>query len=407
MDVSKDALSVNEIITATDKHMVGLGYSHGSMRHFREAWNVLKKYALSRKVTHMTSELGMAMLKEHYGIEMYSTNLSGYQNLIRRSVMLLLEFQLTGSIAKRMSRHDHTFPIGYIEIGEQYIQNLTMHADLKSGTIRNHHRALERFFKFAGFHGATEPGGIDVEIINAYIKTFAGSSKSHIAAQLRTFKSFCSYAYREGVLDTDFQWPTITIYRDRKIPVFYTADEIGKLLRAVDRANPRGKRDYAMLLLAAQYGFRVSDIKSLKFSNVDFANNEIKITQQKTEKPLTVPLLTDVGWALIDYIKNGRPTSTCPNIFIVHVAPYQSFSSNDNLEYLLTNYARAAGLKAAPDKKSSFHMLRYGLASELLRQNTSLTTISDILGHSELNTTSKYTRLDFTQLRVCALEVPV
>lgn len=349
----------------------------------------------------------MKMLREHYAIDMYSSNLSEYKNHMRRSVMLLLEFQLTGSITKRMPKYDHAFPVQYADTGEKFMQSLTEGVNLSPGTLRNYHLALEKFFSFAIFHGAASLRDIDASIINTYVKTLAGYSKSYIAARLRMLNRFFSFAYKEGSVTAKFQWPTVTVYRDRAIPEYYTDSEIKKLLGAVDRANARGKRDYAMLLMAVRYGLRVSDIKGMTFSNVDFERNIISITQQKTRKPLTLTLLSDVGWAIIDYIKNGRPQSSCPNIFIRHVAPYETFGRDDNLDYLLSNYARAVGLKTAARPKSSFHMLRYSLASDLLRQDISLTTISGILGHSEINTTYKYTRLDFNQLRVCALEVPV
>lgn len=400
-------ISVAKLIERTDKRMVELGYSAGTMRHIREAWNVLRKFAATQGAEHMTPELGMAMLKDHYGIDMYSVDISGYKSLIRRSVMLLLEFQLTGGIAKRQPRYDHAFPQRYAEIGERYLQRFIEIAAPSEGSIRNYHLALEKFFGFAIFNGAAEPKDLDAKVISSYVKTFAGYSKSTISGKMNTLRRFCSFAYKEGVLTSEFQWPTVTVYEDRRIPEYYTADEIELILGSVDRANPRGKRDYAMLLIAARCGFRVSDIKALEFANIDFVNNTINITQQKTGKQLTIPLLPEVGWALIDYIKNGRPQSDCPNIFIRHVAPYQSFGTHDNLAYLITNYARMAGLKAQADRKSSFHMLRYSLASELLQKGVSLTTISSILGHSEINTTSQYTRLNFNQLRVCALEVPV
>lgn len=400
-------MSVAELIGRTDKHMEELGYSPGTMRHIREAWNVLRKFAASRGTDHLTPELGMTMLKEHYGIEMYSPDLNGHKRLMRRSVMLLLEFQLSGGIAKRQPQYDHSFPARYAEIGERYIQRFIDTAAPSQATIRNHHLVLEKFFVFAVFHGANEPKNIDISIINSYIKTFAGYAKSTIATKMNILKRFCLFAHKEGVLDSEFQWPTVTIYKDRKIPEYYTADEVELILDSVDRANPRGKRDYAMLIVASRCGLRISDLKALEFSNIDFVNNSINITQQKTGKRLSLPLLPEVGWALIDYIRNGRPQSDCPNIFIRHVVPYQSFGTTDNLEHIIANYARLAGLKNQADRKSSFHMLRYGLASELLRKDVSLTTISGILGHSEINVTSQYTRLDFDQLRVCSLEVPV
>lgn len=407
MESLRKQQTVADLIEGTDALMVSLGYKPSVMRHFRQTWNALKNHALRRGETILTSELGYALLREHYQIEPFDLNLKSFKQVTRRAVMLLLEYQISGTIAKRQPKYDHSFPTQYAEIGEKFIQYLRDAANLRQGTIRNYHLALERFFSFMVFHGVKSLKDVDIQIINAYIKTLAGYSKSYIASRLRTLSHFFSYAYKEGAVTTEFQWPTVTVYNDRKIPEYYNADEVKLILDAVDRANARGKRDYAMLLLAARYGLRVSDIKALEFSNVDFTNNQINITQQKTAKPLSLFLLPEVGWAIIDYIKNGRPQSDCNNIFIRHVVPYRSFGNNDNLEYLLSKYAREAGVKDETSRKSSFHMLRYSLASDLLRQDFSLTTISGILGHSEINTTSKYTRLDFKQLQVCALEVPV
>jgi site-specific recombinase XerD len=151
---------------------------------------------------------------------------------------------------------------------------------------------------------------------------------------------------------------------------------------------------------------RISDIKNLRLNNVNFVKKVISITQVKTDKPLTLHLLPDVGWAIIDYIKHGRPQSDSPEIFVRHVVPYTSFAVTDSVAHIIGKYANAAGINKPLPTKNSFHMLRYGLASELLQKKISLTTISGILGHSELNVTTTYTKIDVTQLRACALEVP-
>ncbi len=406
MNDSTNKITVSELIEQTDRFMVELGYTSGTMRHIREAWNVLRKFAAAHGSDHLTLELGTTMLKEHYGIDVYSLNIKGYRSLMRRSVMLLLEFQLTGGIAKHMHKYDHTFPEGYIEIGEMYIKHFIDSADPCKETVRNQHLILEKFFQHAVFCGASEPKSIDADMINSYIKTFAGYARSTISGKMNVLRRFCSFAYKQGAMTSEFRWPEVPVYKDRKIPEYYTAEAIQMILASVDRSNPRGKRDYAMLLMAARLGLRVSDIKALKFSNLDFVKDEINIMQQKTGKHLALPLLEEVGQALIDYAQNGRPQSDCPHVFIRHVAPYQSFGSHDNLAYLIANYARAAGLREKAGSKNSFHMLRYGLASELLRKDISLTSISGILGHSELNITSRYTRLDSKQLLICALDMP-
>ena len=124
---------------------------------------------------------------------------------------------------------------------------------------------------------------------------------------------------------------------------------------------------------------------------------------------MTLDLLPDVGWALIDYLKFGRPQVSVAEIFLRHVLhPYGSLGESDNMEYVIRQYAVAAGIRKNAEKAHhGFHMLRYSLVSDLIQQGVSLTAISGILGHSQLSVTSRYTQLDIPQLTDCALEVPV
>ncbi len=235
-----------------------------------------------------------------------------------------------------------------------------------------------------------------------------GCSQSYLSGVLRTLNRFLEFSSEHGYLPASFTFPTVSVYKDRKIPEYYSPEEISRILSAVDRGNPLGKRNYAMILLAARYGLRIGDIRTLKLTDVDFSTNQIHIIQQKTSKPLTLDLLPDVGWALIDYLKFGRPQVSAAEIFLRHVHPYGPLGESDNMGYVLRQYAVAAGIRKNAEKAHhGFHMLRYSLASDLIQQGVSLTTISGILGHSQLSVTSRYTQLDIPQLMDCALEVPV
>lgn len=406
MEVLSKNLPITELIAQTDALMVSLNYKPSVMRHFRQCWNALKNHAARRGETTLTMELGVELLRDHYHIELFDMNLSSFKEVTRRAVMLLLEYQVSGGIAKHMAKRDHTFPEPFREVGDKYLKWLSVSNSLKPGTVRNHQRTLESAFTFFIAHGVDSVATVDITLLNAYLKTFAGCSKSYASGRCNHLRRFFEFAHREGYTVLSFVFPEISVYKDRKVPEYYTADETNRLLAAVDRANPRGKRDYAMLLLGARYGLRISDIKNLRLSNVDFAGKVITITQVKTGKPLTLHLLPDVGWAIIDYIKNGRPQSDSPEIFLRHVVPFTSFATTDNVSHIIGRYANAAGINKPIPQKNSFHMLRYGLASELLQKNVSLTTISGILGHSELNITTIYTKIDVPQLRACALEVP-
>lgn len=407
MNTYANDLPISELIEKMDAHMVSLGYTASTLRHYRQAWNALKNLALSEGATHFSKELGFRLLREHYKIDPYESNLSEYKSVVRRSVMLLLEFQISGMIAKRQPKGDYDIPAGFKAAGEQFMDSLR-ESSLAPGTIYNYRMFIFRATSFFVNHGVSGFESLNNDLINLYMKTFAGFSKAYISANMHSLSKFLDYAHEQGYTDKVFSFPSITVYKDRRVPEYYTADEVSKILSSIDRGNALGKRNYAMVLLGARYGLRISDIISLKLSELDFENNRISITQQKTGKPLTLDILPDVGWALIDYLKNGRPDAECDNVFLRHTHPYKALTRGETMQYMLRQYALSAGIwKAGTEKHCSFHMLRYSLASDLIQQGISLTTISGILGHSELSVTTLYARLDVPQLKACALEVPV
>lgn len=407
MNVYANDLPISELIEKMDAHMVSLGYTASTLRHHRQAWNALKNLALAEGATHFSKNLGFKLLREHYKIDPYESNLSEYKSVVRRSVMLLLEFQISGTIAKHQPKVDYDIPDGFKTAGNQFIDSL-QESNLAPGTIHNYRMHIFKATSFFVNHGASGFENLNNDLINLYMKTFAGLSKAYISANVHYLSKFLDYAHEQGYSDKVFSFPSVTVYKDRRVPEYYTADEISKILSSIDRGNALGKRNYAMVLLGARYGLRISDIISLKLNELDFEHNRISITQQKTGKPLTLDILPDVGWALIDYLKNGRPAANSDSVFLRHTHPYKAFAQGESMQYMLRQYALSAGVwKAGTEKHCSFHMLRYSLASDLIQQGVSLTTISGILGHSELNVTTLYTRLDVPQLKACALEVPV
>lgn len=401
-------LPIAELIAQLDAYVVKLGYTSSTLRHHRQAWNALKNLAIAEGAIYFSKDLGFKLLREHYHVEPYESKLSEYKSMVRRSVMMLLEFQISGTIAKRIPKSEYIFPEGFRTYGEAYMSLLRSDGRMKESTIRNHRHLLVAASLFFENHGIKGIEFVNTEIINLYLKTLAGSSQSYLSGVLRALNRFFAFSCEQGFLASPVIFPSVSVYKDRKIPEYYSPEEISRILSAVDRGNPLGKRNYAMILLGARYGLRISDIRTLKLTNVDFNTNQIHIIQQKTGKPLTLDLLPDVGWALIDYLKYGRPQVDTVEIFLRHVHPYGPLGESDNMGYVIRQYAVAAGIRKNAEKtRSGFHMLRYSLASDLVQQGVSLTTISGILGHSELSVTSKYTQLDISQLMDCALEVPV
>lgn len=198
MEAFNQNIPISELIAKTDALMVSLDYKPSVMRHFRQAWSALKNYALKRDENCLTAELGYSLLREHYHIEPYDRKLSSFKSVTRRAVMLLLEYQISGGIAKRNLARDHSFPEGFAEVGSSYIGHLSDNLALREGSIRNHHKVLEYAFNYLDANGIHNIGDVTITPINQYLKTLAGYSKGYISGQVKILKRFFTFAYQQG-----------------------------------------------------------------------------------------------------------------------------------------------------------------------------------------------------------------
>lgn len=155
------------------------------------------------------------------------------------------------------------------------------------------------------------------DITAEYILQFISSqpSKDHPATVLR---AVLADLYSKKIVN--FRTANIlTNYKTRsgrKLPSYYTPEEVICIEKSVDRKYAMGKRDYAMILLATRLGLRSSDIRLIQFSNINWESNLILLEQFKTKKPMELPLLIDIGEAILDYIQHSRPKSTSKYIFL-------------------------------------------------------------------------------------------
>lgn len=150
---------------------------------------------------------------------------------------------------------------------------------------------------------------------------------------------------------------------------------------------------------------RVSDIARLKFENINWDRGIIEFTQFKTGKPITLPLLPEIGNAIIDYLKYARPVCDQQCCFVQHIYPFKTITSDD-VASRIALHIRRSGISLEGRRKGA-HALRHSFATHLLGNKTPLPVISEVLGHSQTTSTMFYLRVDQTQLRQCALDVPL
>ena len=124
--------------------------------------------------------------------------------------------------------------------------------------------------------------------------------------------------------------------------------------------------------------------------------------QSKTKNPISLPITPEVGWAVIDYLKYGRPKIDSLYLFVKHMAPFGPFAEDDHLAQMIKRYLQLAHLPTLK-KKRGMHSLRHTMASMLLEKNTPLAIISDILGHIDTDSTAVYLKIDINKLKECSL----
>jgi site-specific recombinase XerD len=251
--------------------------------------------------------------------------------------------------------------------------------------------------------------GVTSNLVSRFIQTMVGLAPVTIAERISALRQYFKYSFLNGYVSH-----SIATYLPHppqrfraKLPTVWTEEQVESMINAVDTANPIGKRDYAIILLAARLGLRIGDMLNLKLGNIDWNNKQLSIIQGKTKEELTLPLPNDVGWAIIDYLKNGRPITEYQNVFVIHNAPYTGHPFKSTLRHNINKALKRAGISVDKTKHYGWHSLRHSLASNLLQNNVEASTISDILGHSDPQVAQHYLRVDMKDLARCALEVEV
>jgi len=396
-----------ELIAAATDALVEFKYSPKTLNKFKAEWKKLIQYAQSKDVQIYSVELSQNFLRETYHLEA-GTKLARKDYGKVRALQILTNFYLNQTINLRRKYKEFHLPDSFkVEI-DGFLKDEIEHSSSKN-TREGILYALYNFIAYLSQQSITQLSEVSPQDIHRYLQTLTDYCKRTIKFNFQILRRFFAYLYTSGLCHQDLSLsiPSIKMGGNGSdIPSVYTENEILRLLKAVDRANPIGKRDYAILLLAIKLGLRRSDLRNLKLESLKWETNRIELIQQKTGQVLNLPILEEIGAALIDYLKNGRPKVLSEYVFLKHVPVYGKLSPT-GLNNIANKYFRQAEITIPKGKKHGLHALRHSLASHLLENQTPIVVISEILGHLNSHTTGVYLKIDLHQLRTCALEVPL
>ncbi len=399
-------LLLTELIHNLEQEMLRLGYSKRSMEIYRSRWRTLLQFAKERRELFYSEQLGIDFVEKHFNVfekdDDRGRSKKDFKEL--RVIRMIGYFQLHHTILRRCCKHkDILTDPSFIALRNQF-QAYCEDKGYSKATTDEHIRKSVRFMYYLSSQNVTGCKEISLPLIHAYIKTLAGYAYTNIGHNICCIRTFFRFLLETGKVQTDFaaKIPMPQLRKQMSIPSVWTKDELQKLIAAIDRGSPKGKRDYAIILLACCLGMRVSDIKNLKKENFHWEDKKLVFTQSKTKNPLSLPLTPEVGWAVIDYLKYGRPNIDNHYLFVKHIAPFGPFAERSNFCGMIKAYMGLANLPTLR-KKRGMHSLRHTMASQLLEKDTPLSTISDILGHIDTNSTAVYLKVGMQKLKECAL----
>ena len=275
-------------------------------------------------------------------------------------------------------------------------------------TVVTKDRAASRFLAYLVEVGVDDLAALGVRDVSGFLLRQRGLRRKTVAALRSCLADFLAALAAAGQAPAGLadRLPPHRHVRHESDPHLWTAEEIRQLLAGIDRQSATGKRDYAMILTTARLGLRVSDLRGLELGDLDWRAKQITIVQHKTGRPLRLPLLDDVGWAIIDYIRDGRPETACRKVFVKHRHPFDAFGSSSSVATRLPRHAARAGIEFPPGQVCGMHSLRGALAVAMIGGGTPIPVVSAVLGHASSDTTQAYyLRFDVERLRGCALDV--
>ena len=216
---------------------------------------------------------------------------------------------------------------------------------------------------------------------------------------------FLRYLYESEILERDYSTLIKSRKRSMPMPTVYSPEEIICVENAFDLSTPNGIRNHAITLVMSRYGIRACDVAALTFNDIDFENNRISFTQQKTDEPWECVLFPEVKAALQNYLKNIRPNfKECPNIFMKLSPPYAPIDSFAINTMIFEHFSRTE-IENAGRKRGS-RALRSSIASNMINEGASTEIVRKVLGHGTKHALKHYARIDTESMRICPLPVP-
>ena len=380
----------NELMEGVLDLLQSKGYMESSLTVYRRTYTRIQAFLSQCGTDVYTPEIGEGFLA---GTNVKKTTFVAYACAIRR----LNDFHAGKPFRSHRECPHIQSPPEFSWLLDEYLREC-MDGGNKPATLQTKERICGLFLDLLKRDGCTELSQMDAGTVSRLLLAFSNKDSYAVIRQ------FLRFLADKGVTEMDLSG-VVPRYRRRKpLATTYTPEEIARMEAAVDVCTDTGKRNLAIIRLAARMGFRSGDIARLKLTEIDFNTGYINITQEKTGLPISLQMPSDVSDVLAAHIEHDERSSIDGYVFHCMKAPYGRISTSI-IRHIVNDSIAAAKINTV-GRKHGPHALRSSLATSMVNDGAPYELVRRILGHSDPNVIKHYARADIENLRKCSIDPP-
>ena len=400
----KTESSLKELANACCLYLEQLGYEkHGIWANYYADYNYVVKYLKEKGAdfydTVLADEYVVERLKQYDEGKIARWTV----NKARRAVDHLTEFTTTGQITRLAVKRGTKYKLDecFESIMTMFLESRRFHPNTKED-FKWAIRFFLFYFQERKKFNTEDYNETDLKDFVLYAsKKMTFGSLNNLLGYVR---QFLDYLKSKGLFLASTEILKYNGKREYHVSGYVSDEDLACVLKAIDTSTAKGKRNYAIILLGATTGMRAADIVTLKLSDIDWRNGIIVLKQGKTGKHTRIPLTEDVALAIQDYILNARHKSEFEEVFLRINAPFISLKAGSAVESIFEYQCKVAGIKREPFDGRAFHGLRRRLGRKMLMNGEEITTISQVLGHTNTISAKQYLKIESNNLKECALD---
>lgn len=400
-----NGVNIDYLIVRTGIEMKYLNLTDSTIGQYRHSWMDIRRYfnAASSQVYDKTL---MQDYLQQINIQLSNNSMKEWKwKINRKAAHVLMEVADTGCFHwNKIRKKINCFTLEMEYIRLQYTNSLKRR-NLSNATIELHDYVFRKTVKFAGIETQDDLLSLTPEAIQLVISKLASScSRRSMATILPLLRSMLKSLHTDGLITRKLSGMVMGGFVQRgSVATYISEKNQTKLVTGLDKESNRTR---AVVFLALRLGLRDCDICNLTFQAIDWQHDRLQLVQKKTGEPLVLPLLPDVGNAIMDYILYERPKRNdhYPYIFLRKQAPYNKLTS---VYYICYNLLNKMGIKPVNGNARGVHLFRYSMVHRLLVAKVPHQVIKDTLGHTSKESDKPYLSMEESMLRMCALDLSV